>query len=348
LTTDYTRSFFNHLKNEAEKTNTPFNTDLDPIAESVIRWLVGTERETIKISSSDLAKRINSTRQRVRSRIEGLARYGLIQVVTSWRQDGTSRRKPMEITLNPMLLAILKPGVKASLKMAAAKSFVAKSESRLSLTDENLQGFKDDVLYGDPDASAPFTEEQAELKLADVIAAEDLAKADRARENLIWRQHGDKFVEGCAEVWVYAQTTLGYGEARPNWEGKPGDLSPAARRERRELVKTFEMYGARVTGIAWLLFAGGAPTLDKDGRPVFNHMAPHIQYASTDKKPSFFSKHFNAVLKDPRFKTAATETWDTVSLFLNDTYGKVIEVGPREGDEYSKCGIIIGQITPEL
>jgi hypothetical protein len=319
----------------------------DPIAEAVIDYLLNSKYENatapISVSSYTIANMIGTARSTVNRRIKTLATFALVTVQNSWRSDGTARRKPMQMKLNPMLVAITRPGTKASMKLAGVKEFVRVGIRRMEVADEVLQGFTGDVLFGTPETDNPFTTEKAELKLTDVISAEDQKKAEKQRQNLEWRKHDEKFVAACANVWVFGQGQMGYGFARPNWEGKMDALSPTAKKERRELTKIFQQYGCRVAACAWYIFIGGTAELDDKGRPVFNLSKPHQQYVSEDKKPSQFSKHFNSVINDDDFINLVTNLWGKHEPLFQSYYKEVFEVGPREGDEYSKTKIVFGR-----
>jgi len=339
---------FNQLRREWDKTEGTKNLAFDPNGKAIVDYLLNERdhRQPIPISSYSLSKQIYTGRKKVRIRLEKLANCSLLNVHNAWSAE-KNRKRPMEILINPMLVNVVTPGVNPTLRKAAVKQFIATGIRRLEYADEKIQGFTSDVLFGQVE-TGDWTGEQAELKLEDVIKKEDFEKAERIKQNSEWRKMDAIFVQGAADLWVYGQVACGYGKSRPNWEGDVSSLSTTMKRERRELTQAFQQYGCRITALAWYIFTGGKAAVNPEtGRPEFTIVSPHRQFASIDKKPSTFVKHFNAILKDSLFIELATSKWTTIEPMLVSYFSNIFGQGPRDGDEYSKTGIIIGQNLPQ-
>lgn len=175
-----------------------------------------------------------------------------------------------------------------------------------------------------------------------MMGREDKAKADKARTDALWRERSDLWVTGSAELWVQAQSLLGMGASRPNWEGPIGLLSPTAKRERSELVKTYQSFGGRITGLAWYIFCCGIPQRDKYGKLLYSPDEPHRQFITVDRKPSQFTKHFNAIMKDPEFLKIAKEDFTKFKIILQKYFGGVLDVSPRGRSEIDLLGFTLG------
>jgi len=291
------------------------------------------------------ANAVGDTARKIRSRDHLLAQYGLIKVVTPWRNDGTLKRLPMQITINPKLVTVLGHGVRPSLRNAAIKHFIGLGLRRVDAS-EIIQGFETDCKYGVEEPIPTETQDDAMAKLNEMVASIDVEKANKNADLIYWRDRSNEFVEIAALMWVRGQSMLGYGQEQPNWVGS--DLSPAARRERTELTKTFQQYGGLVTGLAWYVYCGGVPAVnEKTGKREYIPDSPHRQFVGCDKKPSHFAKHFNAILKDPIFKTYATLRWDEIGGNLKEffsDYPAILEIGPRDGETvYDKLGYDFGK-----
>jgi len=347
---DKLNSIFTVLDSEMYNNRIPTRTAFDGISQDIVySILILTKTDkSVAISSYGLARRCNTSRQRIRSRLLHLTNFGLLLVVNTWANDSTGKKKPMMIYPNPILNSIVLTNSKISHRNAALKEFVAMGIRRMEFTDLPLQGFEGDVPYGTMEMGEVFSTERAELKLSDLIGLEDEKKKEKAQLESLWRDYDKKFINGCADIWQWSQAYLGHGRARPHWEGEIGDLSPTAKRERAELTKIFRQYGTRVSALAWYVFVGGEAELDEKGRPKFDLVKPHKQYSSIDKKPAQFSKHFNAILIDPHYLNLAQQNWDKHEALLKSYFPETFGVGPKDDDEYSKTGIIFGQETPQL
>ena len=330
-------------------------TAFDPIGESIM-WLVVSEAQKegglqARLSSYTMAKILRSTRNRIRCRLKKLCRFGLVRIETAWRNDGTRKKKTQLISINPVVGQLMEPGTKPSVFTTVSKHLVGIGLARLEY-EEDVQGFETDCLYGEPE---PPREDGMEYinddaRLDALVAAESADKAQKVRDQMLWRDRDKDFVSGCARIWVFGQSEMGRGTARPNWAGDIKNMPSQAMRERRELTKTFRQYGCRTASLAWYIFACGVPAMDeKTGKPQFDLTVPHRQFATIDRKPSQFTKHFNAILKDAYFIQIAKKGWQTIGSKLHEIYGDIIDVGPEDGEaEKDKIGFTIGSNDVEL
>jgi hypothetical protein len=279
------------------------------------------------ISIYELAESSHATYQSTRTRLERMEQFGLVEIESEWSKNH-NRRCPSKITLHKHLAMALGKTARVSVRAEAAKYFATVGMKRLTglgdLTDDERSGFDD---------------------LAKRVGAE---KSRKQRDTAQWREHDDHFVAGAAHVWQFLQSYRGFGQQMPNWFGD--NLAPSAARERRELTKLFQQYGGRVTAMAWWVFVGGQPAIDeKTGRPKFDIANPHVQFATVDKKPSQFAKHFNAFLSDKTFVEMATTSWQKSEPILQKWFGNVMDVGPRSGaDDSDLVGFYIGQTSPTI
>lgn len=293
-------------------------------------------------SSNDLAKITNSTRQRIRCRLKHLARYGLIKITTPpYRKGEIPIRHKMRIFINPVVKFLVGPEKLTRKKLPVIKHLVSLGVNRLE-HEADLQGFTVDCVYGDIEPTQGEVK-KPEQALIDIISQGDMKKAAQEKENAMWREHSEIFVEGCSSVWTNTQSKLGYGQSKPNWDAKVNELSPTARKERAELVKTFQKYGGRVSALAWYVYAGGITQLDEAGNPIYTITSPHRQFVTSDRKPSQFVKHFNAILKDPLFLEYATSGWTNIKEQLASHYLGSLEVRPRYDTEYILIGFEFGK-----
>lgn len=301
---------------------------------------IGKGKDHSRFSRSHLAKLCRTSPKKIRVRLLALARFGLIKVETPWRDDGSGLRDTMMTYPNPILERLLGNDPYTRRKAPVLAHYCDMGIRRLDY-DNDVQGFLVDCAYGskEPQGGEPV---KAEKILDDVLSKDDDAKARRERINQTWREYADQFVVGCAEIWVRSQAYLGYGISRPNWEGQTSSLSPSARRERMELVRTFEAYGCKATALGWYIFVGGIADVDKYGKPNFSIFAPHRQFVTIDKKPSQFAKHFNAIIKDDVFLQYAKKDWEQVKQMLDMHFSGILDVGPKNDSEFSKLGFGIG------
>jgi hypothetical protein len=319
----------------------------DPISSDII-WLIlnqshNSPGDSITMSSYHISKILHTTRKRVRTRLVKLCTFGLVKVVSEWRNDGTNKRTAMTITPSPYLVHIMQTDTKPATRLAAIKHFINLGlDDRLKSSDEDLQGFNDTCLYGDSNEEQISTGDVSQ-KLNELVELESTSKARKIKEQMKWREYDAGFVSACANIWVFGQSKMGHGTARPNWDGETKDLAPSAQRERRELTKTFRQYGGKIAALSWYIFSCGVPKLDKNGKPIFDLNAPHRQFATIDKRPATFTKYFNAILKDSFFQKFARKDWETVGAALREYFGDLIDIGPEDGEtERDKLGYIIG------
>ena len=347
--------FFDQLSREGRKLDIHEQTAFDPIASDLMAYLLNNafskgKGTTVSVSTYFLSRYLHTTRKRIRRRLKLLAKFGILKCVSQWRQDGTNKRKPLEITLNEYLTHTLRAGAKPAERLAAVKHFIGLGLARMEC-EEEIQGFEVDTEFGkeepQPDFSTP-TRTTAE-KLDELIASEDQEKANKIKEARLWRERDAAFISSSARIWVFGQAGSGRGTAKPHWEGEISSLAPTARRERLELTKIFQQYGGRIAALSWYVFACGVPALDAKGNPIFCADIPHRQYASIDKKPSTFAKHFNAILKDPFFIDFAKKGWLKTEAALRDYYETSLDVRPKTGaTDYQLVGFEFGEKTIAL
>ena len=322
----------------------------DPVGTKLLWILVDRQMQTkvpsVRMSRSHLGRILRTSVKIVRSRMVGLSRYGLIRVETPKSKTHPMIRDTPYIYVNPMIINMMSPDCYTRQKMAVIKHWASVGIRRLEYEDD-IQGFYGDCLYGHPEPKdcEPMA---VEKQFDEILGRESEEKARRSRENQTWREYSEAFVKGASEIWVRCQMALGYGSARPNWEGDIATLSSSAKKERYELAKTLEAYGGRVSALSWYIFCAGSPELDKFGRPIFSNFTPHRQFISIDKKPSSFSKHFNAILKDTMFLHLSQNEWATTSEELKIYFGGIIEVAPRNNTEYEKIGYEFGSSRPSV
>lgn len=349
------KNFFDQLARECRKQDVYELTSFDAIASDTLGIILNechdSRSETISMSSYQLSRRTNSTRRRIRRRLEELARYGLVKLRSEWRNDGSNKRKPMQITPHPWLFQLLTVGAKPAHKNQAVKHFVAIGISRLDY-DEPVQGFKVDCPVGDiePEQQEQPDREQTENQINELIEREKAAHARKLKEQEEWRRDGDRFVEACATIWTRAQAKSGNGSARPNWSGDKRHMPPAASKERLELIKVFQQYGGRVGALTWYIFACGLPAIDENtGKRVYNPRIPHRQFITTDKRPSHYAKYFNAILQDRYFLQFAKKEWAETEPQLREYYQDVLDKQPRDGaKDTDKIGFTFGDTAPTL
>jgi len=295
----------------------------------------------ICISQNELGNLSGSSRKIMRSRLLHLARYGIIKVETEWRNDGSNLRMPMKVFPNPVFMALMGIDRLTNSKSAVVRHYVKLGRKRLDYEDD-VQGFHVDCAYGSKEPKEGVEGVKAEQNLLNIIAREDNQKAEKEADNALWRQRDEMFVLGCSNLWVHAQSQFGYGQSLPNWLGQIGELSPAAKKERSELTKSYQKYGGRVAALAWYVFAGGVADLADNGQPRFTVIDPHRQFASIDKKPSQFGKHFNAILKDELFLDYAKRKWPKIHDGLFKYFGAALAYPPRYENEYAIIGFEFG------
>lgn len=210
----------------------------------------------------------------------------------------------------------------------------------------DLQGFDEEShTYGKP---APGTPERvipltsgesepepepkrdywAEATLLKESAEED-KKAEKKRENFAWKKKCEAFVTGAAICWKHGQKQrYGREEVMPAWHGEAKHLGSVPRKQQRELAKIFENEGGFRSALAWWIFMGTAAKTKPDGSLVFDLAMPHRQWATADKQPAFFAKHFNSITSDPAYKKYVSDpaVRDLLVIAFTD---EVISSGPR-------------------
>jgi len=280
-----------------------------------------------KISLANLSEAAHVSQQCTRTRIDRLVTFGLITTESEW-SEVKNRRNVTTFRLHKHLAMAIGKSARTQMQTEASKYFTAVGLKRLT---------------GDGELSDD--ESSAFNNLAQRAATE---KSQKLRETTEWRDNDKHFVAGAAKCWQHIQAYRGYGSQMPNWFGD--NLAPSAMQERRELTKLFQQYGGRVTALAWRVFVGGIPDMDeKTGRTKFDIHNPHIQFASVDKKPSQFAKHFNAILSDKNFMELATIDWPKTEPVLRGYFAGMMDVGPRSGaDDSDLIGFYMGQKTPTI
>jgi hypothetical protein len=280
-----------------------------------------------------------------------MARYGLIKITTEWREDGSNKRNPQTIQPHPWLHSTLSAGAKVSHKFQAAKHYAATGVERLDLPFE-AQGFKTVTEVGsdEPEEVKQDTPEETAEKITELIKRDDEIKARKMREAQEWKIFGNRFVDGAAALWKFAQKADGYGGADPIWAGPTNRLSPAARKERLELTKIFEQYGGKTSAVAWYIYTCAEPVLDENtGKRKYDPLKPHTQNVTIDRRPSQFARYFNSILADGSFKNFTTKKWDEISTQLKLYFPETFETPPRDGlSEHEKVGYAFGDTSPTL
>ena len=312
----------------------------DPSSQAIFNLILGSSEPTAT-SQRWVAAQLGLTRKQVRHRLYVLARFSLVRVEYQWANHNQDLRSESIIEANPAVRHLLGPGRLSVQRRAFITGVVKRAVQRAQKYDDDVQGFRVDCRFGvrEPD-NGPMCGAEALAGLMDEL---DDKKALEARMRAEWREITDIFVAGASSLWVWAQIQFGYGSAVPNWAMGQSVISAGARQERGQLAKTFQSYGGRVAGLAWYVFVGGIPQLDQNGKPVFTLVEPHRQYATIDRKPSQFAKHFNAILKDDIFKKLATEGWASFRPKLQEHFKGALSMPPRtDEDDEALAGLAFG------
>lgn len=349
------KSFFDLLDRETRKLGQFELSGFDSIASDCFCFLLNecarNNNKSVQVSSYALSRVTHSTRKRVRTRLDVMARYGLLRIKTEWRNDGSNKRKPMTLTPNPWLFPLLSVGAKVSHKFQAAKHFSKIGVDRLEY-EEAVQGFKSDTPLGtdEPEGIQDDTPEETGEKINELIEKEEKRKAEKLKEQEEWRKLGNAFVDQAATMWKKGQEALGHGSADPVWSGDPNRLAPSARKERLELTKIFEQWGGKPTILAWYIFTCGLPEVDRNtGKRTFNLNKPHTQFASIDRRPSTFAKYFNSILMDPTFIQYSKKDWGQFYPHAEKLFPGTFDKPARDGKtEYEKLGYKFGDTSPSL
>ena len=340
-----------------------------PITERILFIVMNesakSETDAVRISTSHLGKLTGQKRSTISRRLKFMAKYSLITCFNEWSVDNKGIKNTQQIRVNPKINYILKNGAKQGIVMKCIESFFSKSIER-DESETDLQGFQFNVKFGDKEPASikdiqveasrsnysEFKQSESEAgdDISKMIAKEDSQRGQRMKDNKFWREKADKFVDIAGRLWRRAQMTHGYGEAFPNWHGATRDMSASAKRERAELVATLKQYGGKTSALTWYIYCLGKAEIDpKTLKPIFSPHAPHRQYITVDRKPSQYTKYFNAIIADPYFKEYATKKWEEVRPQLETNFGCILDLIPRDSrDEFGKTGIQIGQDIPSI
>jgi hypothetical protein len=332
---------------------------VDPVAQSVLMFAyneaASSHDKTCRLSSAHIANLCLTKRYWVRKAVEGLARVGILHVLNGWKNDGSKERLPWQITINPLVIATIGSGSRPVERRATIAHLADLAIARTVL-DWKVQGFEYDCKFGSEELVPPDEIEVSTTdKLLSMIEGATEADLVKARERERWAKLNEAFVNGCATIWSTHQGARGFGYVEPNWKGSPGGLAPAARKERTELTKTFQQYGGAITGILWELYCSYEHSYDKNGKLVYDVDRPHQQYTTTDKKPSQFAKHFNALLRDPITLVRFTDEYQHRYEKLKPLFKDAIDAQPLDGSlpsiklgyELGSSGSNLGQLSQQ-
>lgn len=241
-----------------------------------------------------------------------MARWGLLTVVRVFDEQQRAWA-PSVAFINPQLRDWLASPKAGKAPGALVGHFAAIGLPRAP--EDRLQGFLGyDVRYGSPEPF-PGTPAAVGLRLADWARAErdtdqdaleELTRSTPAAKQSPKQQaealrkqraaEAQAFVKAAGALWMQSQVSAGRQvSGPPAWCGEPAKLSPENRRAYRELQALFEGHGGFKVAVAWGLFCSAKPKLDKKGKPAFGLGEPWAQYASLDKKPAQFAKHFDSI-----------------------------------------------------
>lgn len=295
----------------------------DPGMAFVLWFLLGraheltAENEAIRVTQAAIAREANLSIKQVRARLGLLAAFGLIAVVSD-QDAGSGFCAVGNVFFNPLMVQlVLKKGGR-KLGRQAIDPFLAMGLAR-DLRLKRPQGWMGfDVEYGErepapgtpaaaghqmaPWAQALGDELGALEEAAASVSAISVSKSMRAQERMRRAALAEDFVRGCAKVWQAAHERRGFGAGPPAWVGPFDGLSPSNKQQFNELKKLFERGGGAQVAMAWACFVNYQPFTDSNGKLKFDPTLPHVQWVSSDKKPSHFAKHFDAVLMDPEVR----------------------------------------------
>lgn len=304
-----------------------FDIETAAVLATVIDLCTKKETETVVLSMYELSEASHVSYQSTRTRIERLVSCGIIDTQSDWEIMG-KLRKPTSITLHKHFRTAISRTAKPGVMIEAIKFFAM-------------------ALYRDLTGDGIMVENEIS-KFDDLAKKVETEKADKTRERLAWNERSDRFLDGAARMWQVFQAKHGFGTATPNWVGDK--LSPTAAKERREIVNIYQQYGGKITATAWWVFCGGQVKTDDHGKRVYDPNLPHIQFASVDRKPSQFAKHFNAIVMDGTFKTISTTGWaGDIETTFKRVFGDSLEVSPRDGkSDFDMLGYYFGQSAPTM
>lgn len=295
----------------------------------------------LQLSASELADELGICRTTARNRLMTMAAYSLITVTPGQRDAGGQRRFCLNVRVSPLLDESIAKGTLRPRIKHLVDRWLEVGLLRAQGT-QSRQGFHSHVPYGEREPTlTPGLQMTNDVsgELFDLAAAradeQALAPTDAKALRAAERARDDAFVDGAARAWTGAMVANGKMKATerlaPAWAGAVADLSPAHKHERADLVKIFRQYGGNRTGIAWLYFTQSQPLLDtKTNRPQFRPEIPHLQWVSSDKKPSHFAKHFNAIMTDPVFReNLLKSSWNDLAKKI---WGE-LATSPHEDDD---------------
>jgi hypothetical protein len=282
-----------------------------------------------------IANELWMTEYDTRVSLERLSCFGLIKC---YSEDYIYN---IQVTVNPTVYGVITV-VGFTKNYKAYISHLCKlGINRKHKFDKPMQGFRVDTLFGNLELET--TPYNAERELINILEDRSKEKAEKESKNQSDRALADEFVRGCASLWVLAQSAQGFGSARPNWS--LSEMSAKVRAERSELVKTFKSYGGRVAALSWMLFVGGVTELDDNGKVKYSITCPHRQFVTSDKKPSQFTKNFNAILKDPLLHEWAEKEWKVYYPLLKEHYFDSLDALPKCGDDAILSGLQFQKIN---
>jgi hypothetical protein len=303
----------------------------DPISRQIFERIFSDgikQAGSVDVSSIWLSRQIGVSRKQVMGRTKHLARYGFIRVQWRKRTDNSLLNEINQVDLNPVLVGIFKQqtGVK-SLKSFVEHYFQV-GFRRLEDEENDIQGFWTDCKYGfqEPEKGAQPTW-QSRLIAFDERQTETVQK--KRRENFEWIGYSNGFIDGCGKLWTKCQGMQGYGYNKAVWDNDVSLMPVTAKRERSELAKLFQSYGGMKTAFAWYVFCAGLPQCDEMGKMLWDNKSPHRQYVTVDKKPTQFSKHFNALLADKIFVDIWENKRDEIREQLFQYFGDYINISAR-------------------
>jgi len=314
-----------------------------------------------QLNMNQISKKILISRKVIKHRLVFLSRVGLIMLI---RHD----KKTIYSLVNPYTFRFfeksIKPEIKKSFYRYYSETFVRRHDSY-----ENLQGFKTDVLLyerefikGEKETdtakiiatthslktvpvetaqdskvlhhSKSIPSQNGDTKIQDNLKRIDFEINQKKKTNYKWRELDARFIRAAASVWIQCQVKFGYGSAKPLWQEieKVTELTSQGRRLRQDLTKLFHQYGGKVTALAWLIFMGQQPELDKRGQPYITNRFPYRQYSTIAKRPDQFDKYFSELLNDPDFITYSTEKWPVIQPILKRVFGEILDIEPKDSD----------------
>lgn len=320
----------------------------------ILNGIANNDMEYFKCSATELARKLNKPKPTIQRRVRLLCSLGFVTYSSFY--DAEKKRKTVSVyRLNPAISLYFKTGTSASIRLKILDASVKMHNRRLLEYDYPMQGFRSDVSVGTVEAKIEFgpqgkeVDEDAVLNtLAESISKEDIEKGQKLKENQRWKEYGDAWVGVAKDIWVNCNTRKGRGSELPIWYGDTANMPAMACKERRELTKTLEKFGGKISVLAWFVYCGSYPRLDQKNKPVFDPNMPHTQWTGVDKRPSVFVKYFDAIIKDKNFHALAQRS-DILDV-MKENYGELIgNIPPKDGgSELSAIGYIIGGMKDDI